>query len=66
MWDGTIHGSRYYYKGIEISYMFYSCDDRNDYNDNMKRRKWLWQGLNILYITININYFYIMVYMDVD
>jgi len=35
------HGARYYYKGIEISYMFYSCDDRNDYNDNRKRRKWL-------------------------
>jgi hypothetical protein len=48
-----------YYKGIEISYMFYSCDDRNDYNDNRKRGM-IVTGLNILYITININYFYIM------
>ena len=62
MWDSTIHGARYYYKGIEISYMFYSCDDRNDYNDE----EMIVTGLNILYITININYFYIMVYMDVD
>jgi hypothetical protein len=42
MWDGIIHGAKYYYKGIEIFLYDYSCDDKNDYNDNRKRRKWLW------------------------